>query len=99
MQIVQGPDFSDSGIHHGAQETRPRLQDGARPPCICARATISRTSARVSGKPSSSTELPYQVNKASLIERIADLVRDQLIEGIASDGLRDEYDKVRHCAS
>ena len=39
------------------------------------------------------TELPYQVNKARLIERIADLVRDKLIEGIASDGLRDESDK------
>jgi len=33
------------------------------------------------------------VNKAKLIERIADLVRDKLIEGIASDGLRDESDK------
>jgi len=33
------------------------------------------------------------VNKARLIERIADLVRDKLIEGIASDGLRDESDK------
>ena len=39
------------------------------------------------------TELPYQVNKARLIERIADLVREKLIEGIASDGLRDESDK------
>ena len=39
------------------------------------------------------TELPYQVNKARLIERIADLVRDKLIDGIASDGLRDESDK------
>src|SRR5687767_15796300 len=38
-------------------------------------------------------ELPYQVNKARLIERIADLVREKLIEGIASDGLRDESDK------
>jgi len=39
------------------------------------------------------TELPYQVNKARLIERIADLVREKLIEGIASDCLRDESDK------
>jgi DNA gyrase subunit A len=39
------------------------------------------------------TELPYQVNKARLIERIADLVRDKQIDGIASDGLRDESDK------
>jgi DNA gyrase subunit A len=39
------------------------------------------------------TELPYQVNKARLIERIADLVREKQIEGIANDGLRDESDK------
>ena len=39
------------------------------------------------------TELPYQVNKARLIERIAQLVREKLIDGIASDGLRDESDK------
>jgi DNA gyrase subunit A len=32
------------------------------------------------------TELPYQVNKARLLERIADLVREKLIDGIASDG-------------
>ena len=39
------------------------------------------------------TELPYQVNKARLIEKIADLVREKKIEGIAQDGLRDESDK------
>ena len=39
------------------------------------------------------TELPYQVNKARLIEKIAELVRDKRIEGIAQDGLRDESDK------
>ncbi|MBM4198342.1 MAG: DNA gyrase subunit A, partial [Gammaproteobacteria bacterium] len=39
------------------------------------------------------TELPYQVNKARLIERIADLVREKQIEGISNDGLRDESDK------
>ncbi|MFL6551324.1 MAG: DNA gyrase C-terminal beta-propeller domain-containing protein, partial [Povalibacter sp.] len=39
------------------------------------------------------TELPYQVNKARLIERIAELVREKVIEGIAGDGLRDESDK------
>ena len=39
------------------------------------------------------TELPYQVNKARLLERIAELVREKVIEGIASDGLRDESDK------
>src|SRR5256885_10794016 len=36
------------------------------------------------------TELPFQVNKARLIERIAQLVREKLIDGIAGDGLRDE---------
>ncbi|HJX22097.1 MAG TPA: DNA gyrase C-terminal beta-propeller domain-containing protein, partial [Steroidobacteraceae bacterium] len=39
------------------------------------------------------TELPFQVNKARLIERIAQLVREKLIDGIAGDGLRDESDK------
>jgi DNA gyrase subunit A len=39
------------------------------------------------------SELPYQVNKARLIERIAQLVREKLLDGIASDGLRDESDK------
>ena len=39
------------------------------------------------------TELPYQVNKARLLERIAELVREKIIEGISGDGLRDESDK------
>jgi DNA gyrase subunit A len=39
------------------------------------------------------TELPYQVNKARLLERIAELVREKIIDGVASDGLRDESDK------
>ena len=39
------------------------------------------------------TELPFQVNKARLLERIAELVREKIIEGIAADGLRDESDK------
>src|ERR671924_263629 len=39
------------------------------------------------------TELPFQVNKARLLERIAELVREKVIDGIASDGLRDESDK------
>ncbi|HIW06075.1 MAG TPA: DNA gyrase subunit A, partial [Candidatus Ignatzschineria merdigallinarum] len=39
------------------------------------------------------TEIPYQVNKARLIERIVELYREKVIEGIAPDGLRDESDK------
>src|SRR4029453_6993808 len=39
------------------------------------------------------TELPFQVNKARLLERIAELVREKIIDSIASDGLRDESDK------
>ena len=37
--------------------------------------------------------MPYQVNKANLIIKIADLVKEKRIDGIASDGLRDESDK------
>ncbi len=39
------------------------------------------------------TEIPYQVNKARLIEKIAELVKEKKLEGIQSDGLRDESDK------
>src|SRR5699024_2336289 len=39
------------------------------------------------------SELPYQVNKARLIEKIVELHRDKIVEGIAPDGLRDESDK------
>src|ERR1700738_1382376 len=92
MQIVPGPDFPTAGFINGAQEIVQAYKTGRGRLHLRARTHFEEV-----GKGERQaiviTELPYQVNKARLIERIADLVRDKLIEGIASDGLRDESDK------
>jgi DNA gyrase subunit A len=92
MQIVPGPDFPTAGLINGAQEIVAAYKTGRGRLHVRARTHVENV-----GKGDRQaiviTELPYQVNKAKLIERIADLVRDKQIEGIASDGLRDESDK------
>jgi DNA gyrase subunit A len=92
MQIVPGPDFPTAGLINGAQEIVAAYKTGRGRLSVRARTHVEDV-----GKGDRQaiiiSELPYQVNKAKLIERIADLVRDKLIEGIASDGLRDESDK------
>ncbi|HEX3847789.1 MAG TPA: DNA gyrase subunit A, partial [Steroidobacteraceae bacterium] len=92
MQIVPGPDFPTAGIINGAQEIVAAYKTGRGRLYVRARTHVEDV-----GKGDRQaiviTELPYQVNKARLIERIADLVRDKQIEGIAGDGLRDESDK------
>ncbi len=92
MQHIPGPDFPTAGIINGAQEIATAYRTGRGRLSIRARAQIEDV-----GKGERQaiivTELPYQVNKARLIERIADLVRAKALEGIASDGLRDESDK------
>jgi DNA gyrase subunit A len=92
MQIVPGPDFPTAGLINGAQEIVLAYKTGRGRLHVRARTHIEDV-----GKGDRQaiiiTELPYQVNKARLIERIADLVREKLIDGIASDGLRDESDK------
>src|SRR5487761_411183 len=92
MQHVPGPDFPTGGIINGAQEIATAYRTGRGRLSVRARVNIEEA-----GKGDRQaivvTELPYQVNKARLIERIAQLVREKLIDGIASDGLRDESDK------
>jgi DNA gyrase subunit A len=92
MQHVPGPDFPTAGIINGAQEIVSAYKSGRGRLSIRARTHFEEI-----GKGDRQaivvTELPYQVNKARLIERIADLVREKLIEGISNDGLRDESDK------
>ncbi|MGB6486100.1 MAG: DNA gyrase subunit A [Steroidobacteraceae bacterium] len=92
MQHVPGPDFPTGGIINGAQEIATAYRTGRGRLSVRARVSIEEV-----GKGDRQaivvTELPYQVNKARLIERIAQLVREKLIEGIAGDGLRDESDK------
>jgi DNA gyrase subunit A len=92
MQHVPGPDFPTGGIINGAQEIATAYRTGRGRLSVRARVNIEEV-----GKGDRQaiviTELPYQVNKARLIERIAQLVREKQIEGIAGDGLRDESDK------
>jgi DNA gyrase subunit A len=92
MQIVPGPDFPTAGLINGAQEIVLAYKTGRGRLHVRAR-THTESVGKGDRQAIIITELPYQVNKAKLIERIADLVRDKLIEGIASDGLRDESDK------
>jgi len=92
MQHMPGPDFPTGGIINGAQEIATAYRTGRGRLSVRARVSIEPV-----GKGDRQaiivTELPFQVNKARLIERIAQLVREKLIDGIASDGLRDESDK------
>lgn len=92
MQHVPGPDFPTAGIINGATEIATAYRTGRGRLSIRARTHIEDME-KGGRQAIVVTELPFQVNKARLIERIADLVREKLIDGIASDGLRDESDK------
>jgi DNA gyrase subunit A len=92
MTHIPGPDFPTAGIINGAAEIVSAYKTGRGRLSIRGR-THFEDLEKGGRQAIIVTELPYQVNKARLIERIADLVREKLIEGIASDGLRDESDK------
>src|SRR3984957_518622 len=90
MQHIPGPDFPTAGIINGAQEIATAYRTGRGRLSIRARTNVED----MDGKGRQAiivTELPYQVNKARLLERIADLVRAKEIDGISE--LRDESDK------
>jgi DNA gyrase subunit A len=90
MEHVPGPDFPTAGIINGAQGIYSAYRTGRGRVHIRARSNIESINAR--GKEAIIvTELPFQVNKARLIEKIAELVREKRIEGISE--LRDESDK------
>jgi DNA gyrase subunit A len=92
MQHIPGPDFPTAGIINGTQEIATAYRTGRGRLSIRAR-THFEDVGKGERQAIIVTELPYQVNKARLIERIADLVRAKELDGIASDGLRDESDK------
>ena len=90
MEHLPGPDFPTAGIINGAQGIYSAYRTGRGRVYIRARTSVETINKR--GKEAIIvTELPYQVNKARLIEKIADLVREKRIEGISE--LRDESDK------
>lgn len=90
MEIIPGPDFPTAAIINGRAGIIQGYRTGRGRVVIRARTEIETDSQ--SGRQAIIIhELPYQVNKARLVERIAELVRDKKIEGIS--GLRDESDK------
>ncbi|HXZ61037.1 MAG TPA: DNA gyrase subunit A [Steroidobacteraceae bacterium] len=92
MQHMPGPDFPTGGIINGAQEIATAYRTGRGRLSVRAKVSIEDLG-RGDRQAIVVSELPYQVNKARLIERIAELVREKQLEGIAADGLRDESDK------
>ncbi len=92
MQFVTGPDFPTGGIIHGSAGIVEAYRTGRGRIHVRARAQIE-TDEKTHRQTIIVTEIPYQVNKARLIEKIAELVKEKKIEGISPDGLRDESDK------
>lgn len=89
MDIIPGPDFPTAGQIIGRSGIRKAYETGRGSITLRAKSIIEETS---SGKQRIViNEIPYQVNKARLIEKIADLVRDKKIDGITD--LRDESDR------
>ncbi|HON23604.1 MAG TPA: DNA gyrase subunit A [Syntrophales bacterium] len=87
---IPGPDFPTAGFINGREGILAAYRTGRGSIRIRARAMIERN-ARNDRESIVVTELPYQVNKANLIEKISELVKERKIEGIAD--LRDESDR------
>ena len=90
MKRLPGPDFPTAGFIHGAQGIKDAYRTGRGTVQVRARAVIEKA-ARGDKEAIVVTEIPYQVNKAKLIERIAELVNEKKIEGVAD--LRDESNR------
>jgi DNA gyrase subunit A len=88
-EIVPGPDFPTGALLIGKQNARAALARGRGSILMRARCAVEEI--RKDRNAIIVTELPYQVNKAQLIERIAELVRDKRVEGVAD--IRDESDR------
>jgi len=91
MECILGPDFPTAGIINGASGIREAYETGRGKIYLRARYHVEGEESSNSKLSIVVTELPYQVNKARLMEKIAHLVKDGKIEGIS--GLRDESDK------
>ncbi|MFB9139303.1 DNA gyrase subunit A [Maritalea porphyrae] len=89
MEIVQGPDFPTAGIILGRHGIRSAYETGRG--SVLMRGVVTTEEIRKDREALIITEIPYQVNKATMIEKIAELVRDKRIEGISD--IRDESDR------
>ncbi|MBC7893549.1 MAG: DNA gyrase subunit A [Sphingobacteriaceae bacterium] len=89
MEYVKGPDFPTGGTIYGAQGIRSALETGRGRIVIRGNATFETS--RTGKDQIIVTEIPYMVNKATMIEKIADLINDKKLEGISE--IRDESDR------
>ncbi len=91
LHLVPGPDFPTAGIINGSAGIVEAYKTGRGRILVRAKTEIETDD---NGRETIIvTEIPYQVNKARLIEKIAELVKEKKLEGISQDGLRDESDK------
>ena len=90
LKVIKGPDFPTAGFICGRSGIKDAYKTGRGILTLQARATVE-VHPKTEKESIIVTELPYQVNKARLIEKIAELIRDKKIEGIAD--LRDESDR------
>ena len=90
IRILPGPDFPTGGFILGQEGIREAYRNGKGTVTIRGRALIERQK-RTEREAIVITEIPYQVNKAKMLEKIAELVQEKRIEGIAD--LRDESDR------
>jgi DNA gyrase subunit A len=89
MEIMPGPDFPTGGIILGRSGIRSAYETGRG--SVVMRGKVHTETVRGEREAIVATEFPYQVNKAAMIEKIAELVRDKRIEGISD--IRDESDR------
>ncbi len=90
MEYIQGPDFPTGAIMYDFAEIKEAYRTGRGRVVVRAKASIEET--KKGGFQIIVTEIPYQVNKARLLMKIADLVRDKKIEGIRD--LNDDSDRT-----
>jgi DNA gyrase subunit A len=91
MGMVPGPDFPTGGFIYGREGIRNAYETGRGMITMRARAAIERIGRAADRMAIIVTEIPYQVNKAKLQERIAELINDKKLEGISD--MRDESDR------
>ncbi len=91
MEIIPGPDFPTAGLIMGKAGIREAFRTGRGSVIMRSKAEIIQTGKNLDRETIIISEIPFQVNKAFVLEKIGDLIRDKTIEGISD--LRDESDR------
>ena len=93
MEIIPAPDFPTKGIIYGTVGVKEAYRTGRGRVLMRGKTHIEDVDSAGGRQAIIIDELPYQVNKSSLLIRVGELVRDKRIEGISPSGIRDESDK------